>query len=192
MLWETLWAEYDQQIVAFGLSLLTLLIAAISQARVRLRWGTSHGFVHSVQTQPQEGQESNCQYICTESHIIANWGNKTAHKVDVTLNFPPLSCEVWPQRYYTKLVNPENKLIIRFDYLNPMSSVTLNVINVGLEGPQILSVTSEESNGEFVHFIPVRRFSSPVALSIVLLLFLGIVTASYLLIRIIGAIAALG
>lgn len=192
-MFEAIWNHYDQEIVAAGLSLVVLAIAAIAQARVRLRWGTSHGFVHSVPMHTQEGQPTNHrQHVCTMSHLIANWGNKTAHQVEVTLNFPPLSCEIWPQRHYETLVNPEGKLIIRFPYLNPRTSVSLNVIHGGFEGPEILSVISEEGNGKQVPFTTARLFPQSILIGFLFLLFMGVVFTCYLLIRALGAIATLG
>jgi hypothetical protein len=152
---------YAAQIVAAGLTAVIALIGYWLQPRVKLRWGLSHGYMHRVNipapTQPaqQDGPQTDqvgppqprVLFIHTASHLIVNAGRATATQVEVTFNYPPTSFEIWPQRQFQVTPNPNGRFVVRFDTLSPKERLSLNVLTLDQDTPNLLSQVLR-SNGK--------------------------------------------
>lgn len=161
---------YDAQIVSFILTLLTAIVFWIAQARVKLRWGFQHGFSHRIDPAPrnEKGEDNsdsgpeNMQPIMvrTASFWIANEGRRTASNVEITFNYRPDNFSIWPQRNYETVPNPEGRLIFKFASVSPKEAFTINLITIGSDVPDLLSMRSDEASGRKIPIIFVKKFSN--------------------------------
>ncbi len=175
--------NYAPQLVAAGLTLILGVIQWLFKPIVKLQWGLSHGFIHSLHPINRE-QEPPLPAISvhTTSYIMINQGKKTAHNVVSTFNYQPASIEIWPQRDFETSVNPNGKYIIKFDTLAPKEQFSINLITIDRHAPDLLNVRCDEACGQQINIWPVRQWPQAFLYFLTMLLAFGVFATIYLFI----------
>lgn len=182
------WAGYNTQFVSFGFTILAAIIFWLFQGRAKIRWGVQHGFTHRVTNEVGQGEQKQVHNTLVNNSAIlfSNAGRIPAKKVEVTINFVPDSVAIWPQRQYSRHVNPDGRLIVSFDSFAPREHLTLNLLTIGGASPDVLSVRAENSVPIEIPIGPARIFSRPVQIVFAIWLLLGLAAAIYILITVLS------
>jgi len=183
--------QYGAQLVAAGLAILIAVAKWLLQARVKLVWGLSHSFIHNVDLEKRTEEEFEHVLVGTSYHLLSNTGRKAATDVEVTFNWVPKNFEVWPQRQFQQGVNPNGRFIVKFDSISPKEQLSLNMLTFSDRVPEILSVRSRETQGEFIPLTTNRQYSRWVALILLALVTLGLAACIYIIIQLVGWFANL-
>ncbi|MBG6203071.1 hypothetical protein IWQ48_004228 [Labrenzia sp. EL_13] len=183
--------QYGAQFVSFGLAIVLAIARYFLQPKVKLVWGLSHGFMHRVTLENTSDEEVDHIPICTNYHLLSNNGRGVATDVEVTFNYIPKNLEVWPERQFETSVNPNGRFIVKFGSIAPQEQVSLNVLMLHGEAPNILSVRSNETTGKLIPLIVNRLFPRWVYALLTALLVLGFASFIYLVIELVGVFAAL-
>ena len=169
---------YDTELVSAILAAAIMFAGWLMRPRARLVWGLSHGFAHAVPLTDTNGHRD--VIIYTASHVISNSSRSTAHNVEVTLNYKPLTCELWPQRAFTTENNPNGRFLIKMDSFSPKEYVTINMLCHNQECPDLLNVRCDESVGKSVPIAPMVIISLTMKVIVLVLLIAGILLFSYI------------
>jgi len=200
-MWELV-KPYDAQLVSFLLTLASGAIIWLFQRRVRLTWGVTHRFIHTIlnkqaQTNNHQGiqadkekveEEPDWTRMAVESaeYIIFNDGRKPATNLEATFNYQPASFEVWPQRAYTTEVNPNGKLIVRFEGLAPKEQFTIHMLNINEATPNLLGLRCSEVTAKGIETRPMRVWPTAFNFFIACVMVLGFFAMFFLTIQTVG------
>ncbi|MBE1203270.1 hypothetical protein [Aminobacter carboxidus] len=191
-LFQIAWATYNTQFVSFGLTMLAAFIFWLVQGKAKVRWGVQHGFAHKVKNQSAGAAPAPATLVHSAAILFTNSGRVPAKKVEVTINFEPDSLAIWPQRQYSREKNPDGRLVLGFESLAPQEQLTVNLLTIGANGPDVLSVRAENSNPKEIAIGPARIFSKPMNAVFAVWLLLGLLAAIYITINLIAWFARIG
>ena len=177
---QTIWTNFDNEIVSFIFSICTALILWVFRGKVRLIWGQANKSWHSVPV--QEGDLS----IINEKYFAQNLGTSPANNVEIVYNGKPTKLMIFPQRDYKTNTNPDGAHIVTIPYISPKELITLDAIYIGENQGNILSVKCKEQEGKQVPFFVVRKFSMNVYRTIWALIILGMTFLVSLILKAIG------
>jgi hypothetical protein len=178
---------------------LTFLIAALVRIfrRGRLAWSISHQhtFIVPPEAPPEQpGDEVVAPPVVLVIHTQDIWVQNTGHSplsnVEVVLNYAPPHYEVWPQREFEAVRNPDDRLIIKVPSLGPREFFTIVMISRE-ELPLVANVRSSEGVARRVRMGPQQILSRPFIELVRVLLFLGILAAVYIAVRLVQWIGSL-
>lgn len=106
-------------VVAAVLSSLGWLALRIYTGRPKVAWAFSHQHAFNL-------QKINPPILAFTKEIwIQNVGRVLAEGVEVVFPIRPAHFDVWPQRQFTELTNPEGNFTLRFDHINPKEYLTI-------------------------------------------------------------------
>lgn len=182
---------FQKEIISLGITLLSSLIIWLFRARPILRYGQAHDFTFVVRPPNTQQQQAPQQpfTLRTSSYLFANAGRVAATHVEITFNFEPDNYQVWPVRPYETHRSPDNRFTLRFDNLAPKEQFQIEVLSVKM--PAVLNVRCEQTVGRQFPLRVTRHFPRWIDMLIVLLLFLGIAAAIYIVLRFGGYILSL-
>lgn len=176
---------YGKEIVALLVPLIAWTLNTFLRARARIKVATSHAFTFLVQQPLVDGSGKVIQpnqVARTRSILIHNVGRETATKVQVVLNWKPMCINVWPSRHFTEHVEPDGRYVLLFDSLSPGESFACEVLVVNADLPDLVTVRSDQSVGQFVEMLPQPVVSARVRFIAALLVAVGMATSVYWLI----------
>ncbi|QIY78340.1 hypothetical protein [Chromobacterium violaceum] len=181
----TILNQYGKEITSLLVPLLTWTLNNISKRGVKLIASTPHRFTYLV-NQPLIDKDGTViketQNAETLSYLIQNEGTETAKNVEVVFNWEPMCLNIWPQRKYTATKQDHNRYILNFDSLSPGEYISCEVLSVNQKMPEVITVRCEQSMAKYIEMRPQRVVPNYIINFIVLLCFMGIGAAIYLLI----------
>jgi hypothetical protein len=175
---------YGKELVSVAVPVLSAVVTWLSRARVRLTCSTPHGFTFLVQ-QPLRDPQGNVitptQTVHTRSFWFRNDGRATAHNVEIVFNYQPLCLNVWPSRHFEVRVEPDGRYTLTFATLAPKENLGCELLNVNIDLPGLVTVRCDEELGRDVPMYPQPVVARWRAWVVLVLAFLGLVSAIYLI-----------
>jgi hypothetical protein len=98
--------------------------------------------------------------VYTKEIWVQNVGRVLAEDVEVILPAKPMHFDVWPQRHFSELVNPDDSLTIKFDNLNSREWVTISIFQTNVEPSNVANVRWRGGVGKKVPMGPQQIFPS--------------------------------
>lgn len=158
-------------ILAFAPALLTGLLGILGvvfAARPRIQWAVQFQNVYRVQ------EDKNVVWVHTRDMIIKNAGRSVAEDVEFTLNYKPMHVALFPPVNHKVINQPDDRQIYQIERLNPQEFVLLSFLQTRNEVPAILSVRYKGGQGRQIKMVPMRLYSTPINLTVFIILVLGI------------------
>jgi hypothetical protein len=166
-------------VIAALLSLLSWIVLRILTPRARIAWGISHQ--HAFLLQNLQSQT----IVYTREIWIQNIGRARAEGLEVILNAAPNHFDVWPQRHFAQLTNPNGNLIIKFDDLNRREHVTISMFQPMIQLPLVTNVRWSGGQGMQLPMAPQRVWPNWFIRVLFALLILGAFTILYVIVRLV-------
>jgi hypothetical protein len=123
--------------------------------------------------------------VYTRELWVQNIGRARAEGVEVVLAAAPNHFDVWPQRHFECLNNPNGNLIIRFDDLNRREHVTISMFQTAGVPPMVTNVRWRGGQGTKMQMAPQRVLPPWFLRSLLVLLIIGVFAVIYLFVRLI-------
>ena len=117
---------------------------------------------------------------------IQNIGRVVAEDVEIILGSSPQHYDVWPQRQYTEITNPDESIVIKFDHLSSKEFFAISIFQTVNEPPTVNNVRWKGGVGKQVPMGPQQILSRWLVLVIQSFLLFGFFSFWYFLIRIIS------
>jgi len=168
--------------------ILAVFIAAILSAlgwigvrtytgRSKIAWAFSHQHAFNLQnlTPPV--------LAYTNEIWVQNVGRVVAEEVEIILGAKPQHYDVWPQRHFSELFNPDGSLVIKLDHLNSREHVTISMFQTATQPPMLTNVRWKGGVGKRVPMGPRQIFPRWFSLFLQCLILLGFFSFWYFLFR---------
>lgn len=149
------------------------LIATLFSAKPKIKWSIQHNNVQVV----NEGEQSTT--IFTREIFLKNVGRTVAEEIEFALNYRPLHLSIYPHVPYQIITNPEGRVIVTFDKLNPNEFVFINLLNTRHELPNVTGVRFKGGVGRQIEMVPQVVYPKWVAVFVLIIMFIGVVTLLY-------------
>jgi hypothetical protein len=152
-------------------------ILRVVQGKSRIVWAVSHQHAFNLTNANPPG------IAYTNEIWVQNVGRVMAEDVEVILAYRPQHFDVWPQRHFVDLANPDQSITIRFDNLNRREYVTISLIQGATQPPMVTNVRWRGGVGQQVPMARQQIFPLWVRSITLLLITLGFFSFWYFLIR---------
>src|SRR5690242_1807571 len=129
------------------------LVAYLSRPKARIHFAVTHGFSHTIPPQQQTTPPGANTIVNTQSFMFRNSGRGVARDLDIVFNWKPLRYELWPQRSYREEINPDGRLVLKVESLNPREFFVIEVIDTK-NLPNLLSVRCLDGQSRAVNMVP--------------------------------------
>lgn len=140
----------------FAITTLIAILGFIFKSKVKIHWSIFHEEIYLLKD--NEGKDFS---VNTLQFTIANPSRTIAEDVEFALNYPPQNMMLYPHIPYETHKNPDNRLIVKIDKLNPHEFVNISLLNVRNELPSITSVRFKGGSGRQIMMAPQRIYSRP-------------------------------
>ena len=182
----------QEQLWSVVVVVLGAIVGRVFRLKPRLLYSVGHS-ANILVEEPLIGNDGNQisprQLIRTASITLRNSGLKTTNGVEVTFNWKPHFMSLNPARSHTDLENPHGRYTLRFESLAPSEAVTVEILAINNELPAMTAVRSDDCGGELIAMAPQQIWPNWYLRVLAALLLLGGVTAIYLLISLVQAVA---
>lgn len=175
---------YGKELVAVLVPIILWVLNYAFRAQAKLHLATPHAFTFIVQEplRDEQGNEiSPTQTVYTRSFLVSNGGRATATKIEILFNWKPLCLNVWPPRHFEETQEPDNRYTLIFDSLAPNENLSLHVLSVNNELPNLVSVRCDQCVAKIVDMYPQPHVPTWKRRLAVFLLLAGIATVVYAL-----------
>ena len=119
--------------------------------------------------------------LITHTIVVQNIGARIAEQIEIVHQQPPQIFQLFPSLDHTVANTPGGEHIIRIGHLAPNEFVSIECLN--FQFPILLYVRSKSGIARSIQMVPQRVFSRPFNLLAQGLIFIGILTLSYWLIK---------
>jgi hypothetical protein len=166
-------------IVAAVLSLIGWIVLRIFTPRANVAWAFSHQHCFLL-------QNINPSLLAFTKEIwVQNIGRVLAEEVEVVLPARPPHFDIWPQRHYVELPNPDGSLVIKFDHLNRREAVTISIFQTGNAFPDAVNVRWLGGVGRQLPMGPMRIWPRWILRLFATLMLIGVFAVFYFIVRMI-------
>ena len=181
-LWSYL-APAHAFITSIALSLVTALALRFFAAKVVVVWGSASSSYHVFELPEKRGggQAS----IWTEKFYVQNTGHKPAYEIELVFSDVPTSYSLWAPREHKSGPLAGGGFSIRVPSLAPHELLIVDMIDIDTKNVRLLSVNCPEVISRRVPFLPARQFGRLFNAAVALLMFLGLITAFYVIIQLV-------
>lgn len=160
---------------ALIIAAITGIVAQVLSPRGKLVWAVSHQHHYRMPRLDASGHFP----VVTQQVWFQNTGRSTIGDIEIVLNWKPQHFEIWDPREYNNVTLEDGRYILKFPSLNPQEFFTLSMIDTLNDIPAVLNVRWSGGRGVLVAMGPQRIFPRAFELTIVSLLFIGIVSILY-------------
>lgn len=164
---------------AIIIAVVTAVIAKILAPRGSLLWAVSHQHFYKM---PNIGGDGTFPVV-TQQVWFQNTGRLPIEGVEIVLNWKPQHFEIWDPRDWEGGVLPDGRYVIRIKSLNPTEYFTVSMIDTINDLPRIISVRWRGGVGKNVQMGPQRIFPKHINLMILFIMFVGIVSILFIILR---------
>jgi hypothetical protein len=149
------------------------LAGYLLRPRARIHFAVTHGFSHTIRPQQQTTPPSPNIIVNTQTFTFRNSGRGVARDLEIVFDWKPLQYELWPQRSYREEHNPDGRLVLKVESLNPREFFAVEVIDTK-NLPSLLSVRCLDGQSRAVDMVPTRIFPMWFNIGAAFLLLLGV------------------
>ena len=151
------------------------------RARVSITWGSTSLNFHKFKL--DEAGEPIC--ISTEKFYVQNIGRKAAQNIEIVFSAMPSSYNLWPPRDHEAKALTNGNFVLSIPSLAPKQLLIVDVVDIDLNNPQLLTVNCPDAISQKVSFFPIRQFGKLFNSIVGLLMFVGLVTCVYALLKLV-------
>lgn len=170
-------------VVASVITGIFALIGYILRKQPKIRWAEI--FIHHYLIPNGENQRLS---VLVKDIYVENMGGALARDIEVSLNYKPQHCEIYPHVPYSVRENPDGRQIFKFEKLNPGEFVQMSLHNIGEALPETTNVRYDGGQAKRVLTRPQIVFPKYVQVCLFILVILGFLTFVYLPVRLIQGI----
>jgi hypothetical protein len=173
---------YGKEIISILVPILTWALNKYGKSKVNLLVSQPHKFIFLVQdpTVQADGTVDNVsKNVHTISYLIQNSSNETANKIELIFNWKPQYYNIWSPREHTTKLLDDGRYMLTFESLSPKEFFQCELLNVGSELPNLLTVRCNECVGRFIEMYPQPIVTNWLRRTIVVFIILGFVTSIY-------------
>lgn len=174
-LWDKLDPAHDF-IISIALALVTAFLLWLLRAKVKLTWGSTSSNYHQFKLR-EDGEKIS---IWTEKFFVQNSGKKAASNVEIVFSEHLTSFNLWPPRDHSTKLLENGHFVIHVPSIAPRELVIVDMIDIDLRGPKLLSVNCPDALSKPVRFAATRQFGWPVSVLVAYLMIAGLVGTIYL------------
>ncbi|WP_299413215.1 hypothetical protein [uncultured Sulfitobacter sp.] len=171
-----------QFLSAVAISLVTALLVAMFQPRVKITWGSTNMSFHKFKLDP----ENEPIVISTEKLFIQNTGRKAAAGIELILNDIPSSYTIWSPREHTSKALEKGGFSILIPTLAPRELLIVDLIDIDRRNLQLIAVNCPDTLTKQVRFLAQRQFGTPVNAAVAYLMFAGFVGTIYVILNLLS------
>lgn len=182
--------DYSKEITSLLMGLISVVGKVVSKPRTALMWGPRTHVSHLLPPfTDADGDVTDPKPILNAaSFLIKNTGKVPLTEVEVILNFPPQSLNLWPPRPFSKREIEHDRVAISLTTLSPGEEIWFEMVAVNAPVPAALSVRSKETVArlltlELMPVVPKWRIRALQGLSI-----FGVVAVVYASLWLLGGI----
>lgn len=168
-------------LVAGGLSFLGWLGLRVILPRAKIAWGISHQHAFLLQNVQQP------TLVYTGEIWVQNVGRARAEGIEIILAAAPNHFDVWPQRNFSTVTNPNGNLIIKFDDFNRREYVTISMFQPAVQLPLVTNVRWSGGMGKQVPMGPHQLHPAWLLNTVRAIVVFGLFSILYFLFRILTA-----
>jgi hypothetical protein len=179
-LFQSIWVFLEpiqELIYSVAIGVVTALLHWIFRAKVKVIWGSTSLNFHHFKLAPDREPIS----IATEKYFIQSMGKKEAREVEIVLSSLPTSYTLWPVRDHTTKLLENGNFIIHVPFLAPSELLIVDIIDLDLRNPKLVTVNCPDALTTPISFLPQRRFPPAVLWLSGYLMLAGFVGTIYLL-----------
>lgn len=164
--------------ITFGLTGFTALLGQIFSAKPNVKWAVMEN--SHLLPRDNDGRPFS---VFTQKLWFRNVGRKVAENVEIVLNFKPQHFEVFPHLEWDTRENPDGRLIIKIERLNPRELLFVSMLNSNVDLPSVTNVRWNGGQGKQIEVWVTQKFPHWINLSALLLMLLGGATMVYVIVR---------
>jgi hypothetical protein len=165
-------------VVAAVLSFIGWVCLRIFTPRAKVAWAFSHQHCFLL-------RDLTPQLLAYTKEIwVQNTGRVLAEDVEVVLPGQPPHFDIWPQRHFTQLQNPDGGFIIKFDHLNRREYVTISIFQTGSAFPNVVNVRWRGGVGREVPMGPMQIWPRWYLRILLILILIGVFAIFYFIVRV--------
>ncbi|MBN9437043.1 hypothetical protein [Bosea sp. (in: a-proteobacteria)] len=131
---------------------LIALMARLLAGRTRIRWGVVHDLNYYITEEEKKVMVWTCQIV------FINPSKSIAEDIEIVFNYRPLHLSVFPHLKYEISENPDRRIVVKIDKLNPKEIVNIAMLNTHTELPHMTSVRFKGGIGKRIDLEPSRVF----------------------------------
>ncbi|WP_143042814.1 hypothetical protein [Paracoccus alkenifer] len=146
---------------------------------MKLIWGSTSANYHSFAI-----NEHNKVSIWTEKFFVQNSGRKAASKIEIVFSDSLTSYNLWTPRDHKSKRSDNGNFVIQVPSLAPGELLIVDVIDVDMRSPKLLTVNCPDALSEEVQFAAMRQFGWLMQSLIVYLILAGFLGSVYLVLKI--------
>jgi hypothetical protein len=184
---------YSREIVSLLVPVLTAVLAWVMQRPPKVIWSIHNlRFFLAEETVAVENgppQKKN-HAIRAASVFVQNSGRMAAQGVEIVFNWRPQHFNVWPQREYVEILNPDGRFIVKLSGLGPKEFLGIDVLTINAELPDLIQVRSGHGAGTRIQMHPQQIHPRWKLLLAACLMFVGFVALLWALIALLQFILA--
>lgn len=103
--------------------------------------------------------------------------------VEVHLTFRPEHYQVWPTFAYSERTNPENQFILSFEGFGRSENARIEILQTGIEPPNVIRVRTPEKECKFVVLNPMRTFPQWFYILTMIIVLVGLYATALFIVR---------
>ena len=172
-------------VVSVTIFIFTTFLGWLFRARVKLTWGSTSANFHQFKVGEAQTQIN----VWTEKFFVQNGGKKAASDIELVFSAPPTSYNLWPPREHFEKIMANGNLSLKVPSLAAGELLVLDIIDIDLRNPKLLTVNCPDAISKNVAFQVNRRFGWVVNTLVFYMMAAGFFATIYVAVRIIaGAI----
>lgn len=182
--------DYSKEITSLLMGLISVVGKVVSKPKTALVWGPRTLVSHLLPPfrDANDDVTDAKPILNTASFLIRNTGKVPLTEVEVILNFPPQSLNLWPPRPFSKREIEHDRVAISLTTLSPGEEIWFDMVAVNAPVPAALSVRSKETVArlltlELMPVVPKWRIRTVQGLSI-----FGVIAVVYASLWLLGGI----
>lgn len=179
---------YAKEIVSFFTPLVIWVLNFFFKPKANIVYANPHIFTFLIQEDAKDENGNlikTTQTVYTITHLVFNNGRQTARNVEITFNWRPMYLNMWPIRIYEEHLDKDARYTIKLDTLAPKEGINIELLSVKNELPNLINVRSEDCSGKLIQLVPQPIVTGWMRGSLLLMIFLGVVTSIYLVVTLI-------
>ncbi len=139
--------DYSKEIASVVVGALGLAGKLLAKPRTSMGWGNRTLISHILP--PFRDDQGNVTVEAPQlnvgSFLVRNTGKVPLTQIEVVLNSPPQSLNIWPPRPFVMREIEHRRVAILVDYLPPGEEIWFEMVGVDQDVPPLISVRSKEA-----------------------------------------------
>jgi hypothetical protein len=164
------------------IGLVISFVVWLFRAKVVIRWGRTSLNYHTFR-EPSSSLE---KPMSTQKFFIHNSGRKPASSVELVLSAEPTSYRLTPNRAHDSSTLPDGQYSLRVPSVAPKEILVVDLLDLDVRGPQLISVNCPDVLTKQVNFITQRQYPQRMYWLVFYLMSAGLIGTVYFILQIVS------